>query len=187
MPTIPTGAPAWVRNVDHTVYGGDVNKTNWQSQGVTNSRTDVGAEAFCRLTADLAAVVRTAPFFEIRVLCDDTTPANPTVQYVRMMTGQRASTYAGGSPPAGFPFVARVSNGLFGVRFDGPYLDPYGVVGVFDLQHAVVQLHGASAQCASHILIDNNADGFFDTVLVSVFNVPGGAAAVSPLVTIIGA
>ena len=43
-------------------YGGDLNKTNFHGQGSVNARTDVAAEAFCRMTRDLAACARTAPF-----------------------------------------------------------------------------------------------------------------------------
>ena len=62
MAITPAGSPPWVRNADHATYGGNLDKRNFQGQGIINAQTDVGAEQFVRLCTDLAAAVRTAPF-----------------------------------------------------------------------------------------------------------------------------
>src|SRR5260221_726946 len=112
MAIVPAGSPAWVRTSDHTTYGGDLNKVNWHSQGVTNAQTDVGAESFCRLAEDLAAVARTGAFCELTVQCNDGAGGSPpTILVINQMTGVRVVSYAGKAPPAGFPSGSRHRNG----------------------------------------------------------------------------
>lgn len=145
MTITPTGSPAWVRNADHTTYGGHTSKTNYQSRGVINALTDVGAEEFVRMVADLAAVVRTAPFCVINFTANDSgTPADPTVNRVTMQTGATASSYAGGTPPTGFPTVERVADGNYRITFSANYSDPYSVSGAFTPTHVVPAVLGAT-------------------------------------------
>lgn len=127
--TTPTGLPAWTRSADFIQYGGDPNKANYQSQGVVNPRTDVGAEGFSRLVADVAAVVRTAEFCSMQVLCNDSVVGPPTVENCRMMTGATAVSYLGSAPPTGFPTVTRNGNGDVTATFLSSYNDDYGVAG----------------------------------------------------------
>lgn len=129
----PKGYPAWVRNVDHTHYDGDVNKTNYLSRGVIDPRTDVGAEGFSRMTADLAAVVRVAPFCEMLITINDTA-GTTVVPRIYMQTGVNAEGYPGTSPPSGFPSVAYNGDGDVTVTFASSYNDPYGVSGAFEIQ-----------------------------------------------------
>lgn len=140
----PTGNPAWLRSIGFEDYGGSESKVNYQNQGVVNPRTDVGAEGFARACSDQAAVTRTVGFTVLTVTCNDTSPAAPTVHAVNMMTGVSA-TYAGGSPPAGFPTLARVSAGKFTVTFAATYDDAYGIEGAFGITHALAAGHGASS------------------------------------------
>ncbi len=141
----PTGSPAWTRLVVHTDYGGNVNKRNFLSQGVVDPTTDVGAADFTRACADLSAVVRTAPFAVIRYLNNDAAPAAPTVEFVNMMTGIRLTSYAGGSPPAGFPSAARNGTGDVTFTFASSYSDEYAVAGAFSANHAEAGAMGATA------------------------------------------
>lgn len=129
--TTPSGNPAWVRSSDFSTYGGDLNKQNYQSQGVVNPVTDVGAEGFSRMVSDVAAVVRTAEFCSMLVQCDDSTPAAPTVLNCRLMTGITGSTYLGSAPPTGFPTLSRNGNGDVSITFASSYSDEYGVAGAF--------------------------------------------------------
>lgn len=144
MSIIPTGNPSWVRSVGFEDYGGHAQKQNYQSQGVVNPRTDVGAEAFARLTSDLAAAVRTVPFAIITFTCNDSSPAAPTVHSVLMQTGISLVSYPGASPPSGFPSAARVGDGAVTFTFAETYDDPYGVEAAFGIQHATAGAHSST-------------------------------------------
>lgn len=144
--TTPTGNPAWTRSVDYSQYGGDPNKQNYQSQGVVNPKTDVGAEGFSRLVSDAAAVVRTAEFCVMQVLCDVGGTAT-TVEHCRMMTGISAS-YVGSAPPTGFPSITRNGNGDVSITFASAYSDEYGVSGVFAAKEPVASLIGSGGGVA---------------------------------------
>ena len=174
---IPTGAPAWVRTNDFTSYGGNVNKRNFASRGVVNPKTDVGAEAFSRIAADMAAVALTAPFMVAQIQCSDTAPADPTVTWISMMTGTRSVSYSGTTPPTGFPGVVRNGNGDFTITFAASYLDPYGISGTFTARQARAQLLGAAAGMATADIVTAT------TVRVRAF-VAAGTAKSDALVTV---
>ncbi len=143
--TTPDGSPAWMRVAAHTDYGGNVNKQNYLSRGVIDALTDVGAEAICRMSADLEACVRTCPFATITYLCNDSGTSPPTIEVVYMMTGVRTTSYAGNTPPSGFPSAARNGNGDVTFTFASTYSDAYAVSGAFTPQHAIAGLYGATA------------------------------------------
>lgn len=176
MAITPNGSPAWVRNADHTVYGGNVQKTNFHSQGVTNPRTDVGAEGFVRLAADLAAVARTAPFSSLTVLCNDSAPAAPTIEVVDQMTGLRVFSYEGDAAPPGYPSGARNGAGDVTITWDASYEDAYGVSGDIDIQHPLVTVHGTTPVKAVCELLDPDINLLNEAVRVRCFTFPGGAA-----------
>jgi hypothetical protein len=148
MAIVPSGQPAWTRTASHTNYGGHVNKRNYMSRGVIDALTDVGAEALCRLAADLEAIARTAPFATLTYLCADTFPvsgAEPTVETAHMMTGVRLTSYSSLAPPTGYPSAVRNGDGDNTFTFASTYADPYGVVGTFAIKHAIASIHGTSA------------------------------------------
>lgn len=147
--TTPTGNPAWLRTSAFDTYGGDLNKQNYQSQGVVNPRTDVGAEGFSRLTADVASIARTVEFCSMLVQCDDATPGPPTVVNCRLMTGVTAVSYVGNAPPTGFPTVARNGNGDVSVTFASSYSDEYGVAGAFIAKDPIANFVGSSGGLAT--------------------------------------
>lgn len=151
--TTPNGNPAWVRSSDFATYGGDPNKANYQSQGVVNPVTDVGAEGFSRLAADLAAVMRTAEFCSMLVQCDDATPAAPTVLNCRLMIGVTAVSYLGSAPPAGFPTVLRNGDGDVTVTFASSYSDEYGAPGAFVANDPICGFVGSSGGLATPELV----------------------------------
>lgn len=166
MSITPTGNPAWVRSNGHTVYGGNVNKTNYQSVGTVNPRTDVSAENVCRMAADLAAVARVSPFSVMTYTCDDTTPAAPTVNSYYAMAG---------STPTG----TRNGNGDVTFAWSGAYLDDYGVSGTANIIGAVATPHttGVVTWSATVERIDSNADGVYDSIRVRVYDETNTAVA----------
>ena len=144
MAITPTGAPSWVRNSDHTTYGGHANKINYQGQGKVNARTDVGAEEFTRLAADLAALMRVGEFCNVTFTARDAGVLDPLVTKVTMQpSGVVTVSYAGGSPPTGFPSVTRVADGNYLITFAASYLDAYGVSGAWQPVHAMGGVHGS--------------------------------------------
>jgi hypothetical protein len=175
MAIVPTGSPAWVRNSDHTTYGGNTAKTNWHSQGVTNAQTDVGAEAFCRMVEDLSAVVRTAPFAVLTVKCNDSSPAAPTILQINQMTGVTLVSYAGNTPPAGYPSGARNGDGDVTITWSTALSDDYGVSGNINILHADLGVVSGSAALASYQRVDANADGLYEAV--RIFNFTSGGSA----------
>ena len=177
MTTTPTGLPVWTRTADHTFYGGDVDKQNYQSQGVVNPKTDISAEEWCRVTADVAAMARTVPFCVITFTCDDATPGAPTVHSVNMMTGINTAGYAGDSPPTGFPTLARVSDGRVTITFASSYSDDYSVSGDLVVYHGVGTAHGTTSKTVN-IEIDSSTNEC-DVIVTD----SGGSAVTNPKVT----
>lgn len=131
MTVDPSGYPLWSRTASYDVYGGHADKANYQSQGAINPKTDVTAQEFSRLVEDLAMSARVAPFCVMLLTCNDTSPAAPTVSWVHMATGIRATSYAGASPPTGFPTCARVGDGSVTITFAASYDDAYSVSEAF--------------------------------------------------------
>ncbi len=143
MPLIvPSGVPAWVRTVSIADYGGHVSKENYLSRGAIDPLTDVGAEEFSRQVGDLAACARTQPFAIVTFDCNDTSPADPTIQTVLMMPGIWLASYPGDSAPSGFPSGARQGTGDVDIIFASSYLDEYGVSGAFVPTQAKGTAHG---------------------------------------------
>lgn len=147
--TTPSGSPPWLRAAGIEDFGGHVAKANYGSVGVVNARTDVGAEAVMALSRDLVALVNTAPFAVIYLTCNDSSPAAPTINIVNLMTGVRATTYAGDAAPAGFPSAARNGNGHVTITFDASYTDAYGVAGDFAIGTHSGSLNGSTAGSVS--------------------------------------
>lgn len=127
----PTGSPAWTRTASHLYYGGDPNKRNLLSVGVVDAQTDISAEQFARMVADLEALMNTAPFAVITYVNNDSSPAAPTILSAKLMTGVTATSYAGNAPPAGFPSAVRNAPGDVTFTFASSYTDPFGVSGAF--------------------------------------------------------
>jgi hypothetical protein len=145
MPIVPAGQPAWTRATTFDQVGGHENKQDFGGRKGLDALTDVNAEQFARLTADVPAMVRTAPFCILSFGCIDTPSGAPPVlggYYdgaivtsggVHMMTGVRMTAYAGDEPPAGYPSAVRVSNGCIDITFAASYTDAFGVEGAFSI------------------------------------------------------
>ena len=134
--TTPAGLPAQTRTASIESYGGHLEKRDYQAMGVVNPRTDVGADGFMRMTADLAAVARVAPFCVLTVQCNDTTPAAPTVLRIQQMGIISMAGYEGDSPPnAALPTLARVGDGQFTIAWPATTTDDYGISANVDLVH----------------------------------------------------
>ncbi len=144
MTITPSGSPAWARTASHTDYGGHTAKRNYQSQGVTNPRTDVGAEAIVRQAADTAAAVRTSKFLSATFTNHDGAPAAPTITSLEMMTGVLQAPYEGGAPPTGFPAASRIGTGHTRFTFASSYADEYGIAAGFAPRRAKASGHGSA-------------------------------------------
>jgi len=153
MTTVPQGLPAWVRANNFVTYGGDPNKKNFASRGLINPKTDVGAEGFSRLVADVAALQRVADFCVIQIICDADVGGAPIVESCRLMTAVTAAPYTGTTPPAGFPTVTRNGDGDVTLEFDTSYVDEYGVEGTLILRSPVATLLADTAGVANPELV----------------------------------
>jgi hypothetical protein len=132
MSITPAGQPVWLRANSHTTYGGNVNKANYQSQGVVNPKTDVGAEHWARIAADLEALGNVAPFGTLTYTQDDAGTNDPTVVSYEGMAG---------ATPTG----ARQGNGDVIWTFPSAPTDAYGVAGTLNIVHAEGSVHGSTA------------------------------------------
>jgi hypothetical protein len=177
MAIVPSGLPAWSKTADFQSYGGNLNKVNYQSQGVTNPLTDISAEQHARLCEDTAAISRTAAFADLTVQCNDTVPGPPTITAVDMMTGVHLASYVGNVPPSGFPSGSRNGNGDVTLIFDATPSDDYGVSQSLSLVHAVASVHGTSARTETVAVTANS-------VRVRIWDIPGGTASVDPKFTV---
>lgn len=158
----PTGLPAWVRSNDHTSYGGNVSKKNYQSAGAINPQTDVDAANWCRIATDLAAVAKTSPFAVMRFLCNDAVPGAPTIQSYSGMIGTQ-------------PTAARNGNGDVQFTWAASYEDPYGVEGIVDITMAIPITHGSTAAIPTVEISDSNSDTYGDRIRVRVKDTAGAA------------
>jgi hypothetical protein len=175
--TTPAGLPPWARAANHEQYGGDLNKQNYQSQGVTNPLTDIGAEHITRMAEDMAACARTAAFCVLTIRCNDSTPAAPTIVAANMMTGVRTVSYEGDNPPSGFPSATRLGNGAVRLTFESSYSDDYGVSAGLEIRHVIVGTVGEDPLAESYLISGSSVE-----VRTYVSNT--GVAAVDPMFTI---
>lgn len=172
--TTPNGYPAWVRANGFDAYGGAVDKDNYESQGKVNAQTDVGAEEIMRLSADMAAVQRTADWCGATFVCDDTTTQTVTVGPINQMTGSRSATYAGATPPSGFPTVTRIADGHYRAVWATSYTDEYGVAGSVNIIGGDGSIVG-SAGFVQVVPYDAGADGLYEGADVYVYDTAGVA------------
>src|SRR5678815_5997449 len=137
MAIVPSGSPPWLRtnSLDH--YGGNIDKQNYLSRAAIDALTDVDASQFSRLASDMAALQRVMPFCTLTLVCSDTLPAAPTIEFIHMQTGYTSSSYIGSSPPTGFPSASRNGNGDVTITFASSYLDPYSVSGSFSISSLI--------------------------------------------------
>jgi hypothetical protein len=172
MAVTPTGAPVWERTTSFEDYGGHSEKRDYMGVGPVNARTDVAAAEFSRMVSDVAAMACTAPMWVMTLLCNDGSSAAPTVEIALGMTGVRLTSYAGASPPTGFPSVARNNDGDFTITFAATYSDDYGVSGAWVPLNATATV---AATTAAHRLATAVISG--STVRVRIFNDAGAAVA----------
>jgi hypothetical protein len=146
MPIVPSGDPLWARNRTLEEIGGNLEKQDYLGRGPIDQIVDVGADQFARLTADLVAISRTAPFCAMTITCDDTSAMplrtdpdyairiqryrKPAVQLV-FGPGARVAPYWQTAP--GMPTVTRVGDGSVTITFASEYSDAYGVSAPFEI------------------------------------------------------
>ena len=157
MAITPSGQPAWTRTSGFETYGGNVNKRNHLSQGVVDPETDVGAEEFSRIVADLEAITRVSPFCVIRYECNDSSPAAPTVISVSQMTGVNTAGYEGDAAPSGMPSLARNGDGDVTITWDSTYADPYSISGAIDIRFCNAGLSGTVYGQAVYELVTSSS------------------------------
>lgn len=169
MPIVPSGFPAWTRTAGISQYGGHVDKANYLSRGVVDPLTDVGAEGYARLTADVAAAAITAPMFVVTYLNALSGGDPPTIEEALFMpSGLLATSYVGDDPPAGFPEAGQVGAGQVQFQFSASYADPYGVAGAFEPRFAYATGHGNTFVSCSCLITS-------ESVVVYCFDAAGNA------------
>jgi hypothetical protein len=67
------------------------------------------------------------------------------------MTGVQLTSYAGDTPPSGFPSASRNGNGDITFTFAASYLDEYGVSGAYIPSNPVGMVLGATAGMVSAV------------------------------------
>lgn len=108
MSLIPTGHEAWTHTATPEIYGGGADKRNLADIGSVNAKTDVNAEEYARICADLTAVARTAPLFWLQLLIHYSGGiASADVVASGIQWAEHYGTYPGATPPDGnHPTVA---------------------------------------------------------------------------------
>lgn len=160
MAVTPTGAPVWVRTNDHTTYGGNINKKNYQAQGAVNALTDIDVTEYVRVAADLEAIGRTSPFAILSYINNDNPRGPPTIVNYDSMAG---------AAPKG----VSNANGDVTWSWAGSYLDPYSVSGTIHITAATANINSSAAEFATVELIDSDANGRNDQVRVRAFDDTG--------------
>jgi hypothetical protein len=172
MPVTPSGSPPWARTTSFSDYGGHVDKRDFMLIGAINPMTDVAAAEFSRMVSDVACCARTAAMWVFTILCNDGSPAAPTVEVALGMTGTRLTSYAGASPPTGFPAVARNGDGDFTITFAATYSDDYGTSAAWAPLIAEATVQATTAVHRTATAVCSGA-----TVRVRIFNDSGAAVA----------
>lgn len=155
MTTTPSGRPAWARTVTHEDYGGNTGKRNYQSQGVVNPKTDVGAEGFARMVADAEATTRTAVALTLRIRCNDAAPDAPTVLSAYMMVGVSTAGYEGDVAPDDFPAGARNGTGHVTFTLEDDWADAYGSDETFTPTQCLVSAEGTTCTEVTYVISGN--------------------------------
>lgn len=140
MSITPTGTPAWTRTASADLYGGHANKRNWGGLGIIDPRTDISAEQWSRMAADLAAVVTVSPALVIRVrdtgarTVAPSAPSPSITASVHSLWGV-SGWYSGGFPATGFPTVELDDSDLslptYTITIPASHTDYFGVAASF--------------------------------------------------------
>lgn len=168
---IPAGTPIWANATGHGFYGGNTEKQDYLNQGPIDPLTDIAANEWCRSAEDLAGTARTADFAVIQYTNNDGSPAAPTINTAKLMTGVNLAGYAGDAAPAGFPSAARNGTGDVTFTFASTYTDAYGVSQALTIRGAQVTVNTTT------IGYDATASWSGQTVTVKVTDAAGVAVA----------
>lgn len=117
--TLPNGDPLWARTAAASTYGGVPTKKNYLDTPPINPETDVNASQYLRLTADVAAVARTASVFKCTLTCTDYLDVanNPLVNNAIASFYGQPVTYPGAAPPNYYPRITTVALGDYRISF----------------------------------------------------------------------
>ena len=127
--TIPGGNPPWMRTMSAASYGAHASLRDYGGTGAINANTDITAEQYKRLAADVAAAAMVAPLAVLTLRWT----VSPNAVFVASVVPQWAPAvfveYAGSSPPSSvYPSVTLMGN-VFTVTFPSTATDDYGVSG----------------------------------------------------------
>ena len=161
-----------MRSNDHTAYGGNVNKANYQSVDSVNPRTDLSAENLARMAADLAAVARTSPFAVLTYTTNDSSPAAPTIDDYDAMAGNN-------------PTGARVGDGSVTFTWDASYNDPYSQSGDIHIIGATATVHGSNDSTPTITLSDPDSNSKNERIQIAVVDSSAGTAVQDVTVTVV--
>lgn len=153
---VPTGSPIWARTAEIQDYGGSVDKRDFLDRKGIDALTDVNAAQFARLTADLTAAARTAPFATIKIRLRPS-GWTPVVEFVQMATGVRLTSYDGDYPPNGYPRVVRNNASDITITFDASYADPYGVTAPLAISHAFADAQRSAQTLSTPQILSGNS------------------------------
>lgn len=184
MTVTPSGLPPWSYTAAIEYYGGHLDKRDYMGQGAVNARTDVSARQIARLSADLSAVVRVAPLCVMSFTCNDSSPAAPTVNWIRMMSGVLLDGYEGDAAPGGYPSGERIGNGSVRFTFPTNLSDDFGVQQVVDIQGALPTSQTSGAIAVDHVVTDPNADTYSERIQFDAQDSGGAVADASVVVEI---
>ncbi len=155
----PAADPAWVRNASIESFGATVNMHNLDEVGTVDPNTDYLAEQHASLADNAQAFQKTIPFAVIKLTCNDSSPAVPTINSYHALHGVVQ------------PTVARSGTGHFTITWATSYLDSYGVEGATNLTDFTTSVHGSTfAQANAQFTAANVLEVF-------VFDAAGSALA----------
>lgn len=134
--TVPAGSPIWTRSAAASTYGGSLGKKNYGGIGAINANTDVTAEQWNRLTADLAGVASMTPLCMLQlnhigsaIYIDYCAPC---------WTAPWREQYLGSSPPSAlYPSAVLLSATQVQLTFPQTATDEFGVAAGIAFQMAI--------------------------------------------------
>jgi hypothetical protein len=141
--TLPAGYPIWARSSAAATYGGGANKRNYGGIGAVNANTDITAEQYLRLCADVAGIAMTSHLVMMELY---NAAGTFQVNWVAPVWAPPYTTpYVGTSPPSAlYPTVTATSATACQVTLPVAPADEYGVAASISVIAAIPTLLGAS-------------------------------------------
>ena len=126
--TVPTGNPSWVKTASAADYGAHPGLHDYGYTGAINANTDITADQYKRLAADVAAATLMSPLATL-TLRWTTAPAVYVSSAIVQWATPLFIEYAGSSPPSpSYPTVT-ISGTKITVALPSSANDTYGKAG----------------------------------------------------------